>query len=31
MFRERIDELTLEASPAWQSDPTGRPVDLCPR
>jgi NAD(P)-dependent dehydrogenase (short-subunit alcohol dehydrogenase family) len=26
LFRDRIDELTLESSPAWQSRPTGEPA-----
>jgi NAD(P)-dependent dehydrogenase (short-subunit alcohol dehydrogenase family) len=29
-FRDRIDELTLEDSPAWQSKPTGEPA-IVPR
>jgi NAD(P)-dependent dehydrogenase (short-subunit alcohol dehydrogenase family) len=31
LFRDRLDELTLEDSPAWQSRPTGEPVDLTAR
>jgi NAD(P)-dependent dehydrogenase (short-subunit alcohol dehydrogenase family) len=28
LFRDRIDELELESSPAWQAGPTGEPVIL---
>jgi NAD(P)-dependent dehydrogenase (short-subunit alcohol dehydrogenase family) len=29
LFRDRLDELTLQDSPAWQANPTGELVDLC--
>jgi NAD(P)-dependent dehydrogenase (short-subunit alcohol dehydrogenase family) len=28
MFRDRLEELTLEMSPSWQAGPTGRPVEI---
>ena len=31
LYRDRIDELTVEMSPAWQRDPTGTRVTLAGR